>query len=439
MSGVADKNLERVGSWPPDRDLASATARALDRVADGRLRSLPVSVRFWDGSTLVAQGAQMHAPVATLAPEALRHFVREPNQLGLARAWVSGALDIDGDLEQVLRARDELREISLSPADRIRLGWAIARMAGPSVLRRASIPTIEAGRGQGSHSIAEDRKSVRHHYDVSNNFYRLILGPTMTYSCAYFGSLEDTLEAAQEQKHDLVARKLRLGPGDRMLDIGCGWGSMLMHAAARHGVRAVGITLSEPQAELARSRIREAGLSELVEVRVADYREIRDGPFDKVVSIGMYEHVGRGELGRYASVVHDLLRPGGLFLNHGIARLTSPPPRGDTFISRYIFPGGELHPVAEIISSMQTAGLEVRDLESLREHYPLTLRRWAVNLQAHQDEAIKIAGSERERAWRVYLLASAQAFESGEITVYQVLGAKLGASHDLPLQRASNP
>jgi cyclopropane-fatty-acyl-phospholipid synthase len=210
---------------------------------------------------------------------------------------------------------------------------------------------------------------------------------------------------------------------------------MLIHAASHHGVRGVGVTLSEPQAELARERIRDAGLENVVEVRVADYREVRDRPFDKIVSIGMYEHIGRSELGHYARTVRGLLRPGGLFLNHGIARMYSRPAQGDTFISRYIFPDGELHPVAEIVTAMQAAGLEVRDIESLREHYPLTLRRWAANLRAHHPEAVDAAGYERERAWRLYLLSCAQAFEAGEITVYQTLGVRAGAPHGLPLQR----
>lgn len=361
--------------------------------------------------------------------------MREPNELGLGRAWVTGAVEVDGDLEQVLRTRHWFREISLSGADRLRLVWSSLRAAGPAVLRSPPIPTIEAApRGRG-HSLAEDRQAVRHHYDVSNDFCRAILGPSMTYSCAYFRSPSDTLEAAQEQKHELICRKLRLAPGERLLDIGCGWGSMLIHAAARHRVRGVGVTLSEPQAALARVRIREAGLSELLEVRVADYREIGDGPFDKVVSIGMYEHVGRRELGRYASTVRGLLRPGGMFLNHGIARLASKPPRGDTFISRYIFPAGELHPVAEIIDATQAAGLEVKHIESLREHYPLTLRRWAANLQADRAAVIASAGQERERAWRLYILGSAQAFEAGEITVYQVLSADPAPLCDRPLER----
>jgi cyclopropane-fatty-acyl-phospholipid synthase len=425
-------------SWTRRRDLASAARGTLERVAGGRLQALPMTLRFWDGSTLVAEDAGTSAPVVSLnGPRALSYLVHEPNQVGLARAWVTGAVDVEGDLEDVLRARCGIRGISLSPSDRIRLGWASLRTAGPSLLRRPPVPEIEAGPGRGEHSLAADREAVRHHYDVSNDFYRFILGPSMTYSCAYFSSPADTLEAAQAQKHELISRKLDLVRGDRLLDIGCGWGSMLIHAAANHGVRGVGVTLSEPQAELARERIREAGLEADLEVRVADYREISDGPFDKIVSIGMYEHVGRLELENYARTVHELLRPGGLFLNHGIARLYSQPAQGETFISRYIFPDGELHPVAEIVTSMQTAGLEVRDIESLREHYPLTLRRWAANLHAHRTEAIASAGHERERAWRLYILASAQAFDDGDITVYQTLGARVGAAHGLPLQRST--
>jgi cyclopropane-fatty-acyl-phospholipid synthase len=420
-----------------DRDLASMTRRTLNAIAAGRLRSLPVTLRFWDGSVLLADAAGSAPVVSVDNPQALAHLVREPNQIGLARAWVTGAVDVDGDLEQVLDTRPRFQGLRLSAVDRLRLARAGLRAGGAALLRRPAIPSIEAAPGGRGHSLAEDRRAVRHHYDVSNEFYSLVLGPSMTYSCAYFASPADTLEAAQGQKHELISRKLRLAAGERLLDIGCGWGSMLMHAAAHHGVRGVGVTLSELQAELARERIRDAGLSSRLEVRVADYREIRDGPFDKVVSIGMYEHVGRSELGRYASAVRGLLRPGGLFLNHGIARLNSTGPRGDTFISRYIFPAGELHPVTAITEAMQTARLEVRDVESLREHYPLTLRRWVANLEAHRAEAVATAGSERERAWRLYMLASAQAFDAGEITVYQVLAARDGAAHGLPLQRSA--
>ncbi len=277
---------------------------------------------------------------------------------------------------------------------------------------------------------------MRHHYDVSNRFYELLLGPSLVYSCAYFASPDDSLETAQERKLELICRKLRLQPGERLLDIGCGWGSLVIHAAAHHGVRALGVTLSEPQAELANRRIEAAGLSDRAEVRVLDYREIEEQPFDKIASVGMYEHVGRSQIDTYVDAVRRLLRPGGLFLNHGITRLHAAPSRGPTFIGRYVFPDGELHPVNDIIGALEAGGFEIRDVESLREHYALTLRRWVANLAAGRDEAVAEVGSERERVWRLYMLGSAQGFEGGEIGVYQTLAALDGAAHALPLDRA---
>jgi cyclopropane-fatty-acyl-phospholipid synthase len=415
-------------------DVATKVRNALGDVAGGRLRALPFTLRFWDGSTLPGQSP---TPVTVVhSPKALTYILRAPNEIGLARAWVTGLLDVEGDVEAVLAARNRFRGIALSAADRLKLARAALRAAPSVLLQHAQIPAIEAAPRGRRHSLGRDRTAVRHHYDVSNDFYRLVLGPSMTYSCAYFETPGDTLEVAQERKHELICRKLRLHPGERLLDIGCGWGSLLLHAAERHGVRGVGVTLSERQAELARSRVRDAGLADLVEIRLADYRELGDGPFDKIASVGMYEHVGRSELSSYAATVAELLRPGGLFLNHGIARLASEPPGSDTFISRYIFPDGELHPVTEIQSAMQAAGLEVRDVESLREHYPLTLRRWAANLDAERERVVELVGLERERAWWLYMLASAVGFEDGDISIYQVLAARLGAEHWLPLDRA---
>jgi len=414
-------------------DVASRVRVALAGVADGRLAPPPVSIRFWDGSRLRGEPG---APTIVLrGPSALAYLIRSPNQLGLARAWVAGAIDVDGQLERVLATRHRFDQIKLSPGDRLRLLAAAARSLPSVLVARAPVPAIEAVPRGRLHSLGRDRAAVRHHYDVSNDFYRLLLGPSLSYSCAYFEDPDDTLEQAQEQKHELICRKLRLAPGERLLDIGCGWGSLLLHAAAHHGVRGVGVTLSPSQAELARERVAEWGLSDRVEIRVCDYREIADGPFDKIVSVGMYEHVGRAELGNYATRVASLVRPGGLFLNHGITRLTSEQPGHATFISRYIFPDGELHPVTEIQSAMRSVGLEVRDVESLREHYPLTLRRWLANLDARRAEAVALIGEQRERAWRLYILASALGFEDGEISVYQVLSARLGAPHRLPLTR----
>ena len=415
-----------------DTDVATQIGRALGGVADGRLGTLPVTVRFWDGSTLPGESAS--PVVAVRSPNALAYLLREPGQIGLARAWVTGTLDIEGGLDRVLAVRDRLSRVSLSARDRLHLFFTALRAAPALVLQRPPIPSIELRPSGRRHSAGRDRIAVTHHYDVSNDFYRLVLGPSMVYSCAYFNRPEDSLESAQERKHEIICRKLQLAPGERLLDIGCGWGSLLLYAAARYGVRGLGVTLSAPQAELARSRIRNAGASDLVEVRVCDYREVDDPPFDKIVSVGMYEHVGEAELGLYARTVARLLRPGGLFLNHGIARLASEPPRSDTFINRYIFPDGELHAVTAILSAMRDSALEVRDVESLREHYSLTLRRWVANLEARCAEAVALVGAERERAWRLYMLASAMGFDDGEITVYQVLAAN-GSPHTLPLDR----
>jgi cyclopropane-fatty-acyl-phospholipid synthase len=393
-----------------------------------------VAVRFWDGSELPPQG-EWAATVLVGDPEAVGHLLRAPGQLGLARAWVRGLIDVDGDLEAVLRARGAFHGVRVSSATRARVALTAVQLAGRESLRRPAIPAIEARPRGRRTSLSRDRGAVRHHYDVSNRFYELVLGPTMVYSCAYFASPDDTLDTAQRRKLDLICRKLRLAEGDRLLDIGCGWGSLVIHAAHRYGVHAVGVTLSEPQAQLARSHAERLGVDDRVEIRVQDYREVADGPFDKIASVGMYEHVGRNQLGAYADAVTGLLRPGGLFLNHGITRLLPHAPEPDDFITRYVFPDAALHPVADVVAAMQDAALEVRDVESLREHYALTLRRWLANLAAHRDEALAEVGPERERVWRLYMLGSALGFEAGEISVHQVLAAAPGAPHGLPLDR----
>ncbi len=413
--------------------VAEVARRTLGEVADGRLAQLPVTVRFWDGSSLAGRDGPI---VVAHDRRAVSHILHEPGQLGLARAWVDGSLTVQGQLDDVLSKRHEMSDVTLSARDRLRLALAALRVAGPSSLRKPPIPAIEAAVSGRRHSLARDRSAVRHHYDVSNDFYRLVLGPTMVYSCAYFSTPDDTLEQAQERKLDLICRKLALTRGERLLDVGCGWGSLVLHAAANYGVRAVGVTLSEPQAALARERAREQDLQDRIEIRVADYRELGDEPFDKIASVGMYEHVGRDQLQRYADTITRLLRPGGLFLNHGIARLHSAPPTADTFISRYVFPDGELHPVTDLLIALQRAGLEMRDAESLRDHYPLTLRRWVGNLLEHRSRGLALVGSERVRAWQLYLIGSAQGFEDREITVYQVLSARGGAPDGLPLDRS---
>jgi cyclopropane-fatty-acyl-phospholipid synthase len=405
----------------------------IDRRAPGARN---FALRFWDGSVVPAPaGVKSALTLVVRSPKALAYALRQPNELGLGRAWVSGALDLEGDLERGLALRERFRGLRLGASDRLAALRAAARL-GAVHLRGPDVPSSEARvHGGRRHSLRRDREAVRHHYDVSNAFYRMVLGPTMVYSCAYFASPDDTLEEAQTRKLELICRKLRLHAGERLLDIGCGWGSLVLHAAREHGVHAVGVTLSEPQAELARERIRDAGLADRCDVRIADYREVADGPYDKVASVGMYEHVGRSQLAAYVRRVKGLLRDGGLFLNHGIVRAKPRPWDRHSFIARYVFPDGELHPVGAVVGAMEDAGLEIRDDESLREHYALTLRRWVANLAANREEAIAEAGGERERIWRLYMTGSALAFESGDISVHQVLAAKPGAPHDLPLAR----
>jgi cyclopropane-fatty-acyl-phospholipid synthase len=431
----------RFVQWDPNDEereapaAAQVAARFFASAAGGGLRWRAFNLRFWDGSELPATA---DGPVPTIVVRdaaALAHVLREPDQIGLGRAWIAGLLDIEGDLSQALALRHHFDHVSLSARDRLRAARCIWSIAGPAAFRRPRAVGGEARLTGRRHSLGRDRSAVRHHYDVPEAFYRLILGPSMVYSCAYFEDRHESLERAQERKLELICRKLHLRPGDRLLDVGCGWGSLVLHAATHHGVRAVGVTLSESQADVARARVRAAGLADRCDVRVADYREIADGPFDAIASVGMYEHVGRRGLDQYARTVAALLRPGGLFLNHGITRLTPGPGHDRTFVARFVFPDGELHPVTDILSAMQNADLEVRDLESLREHYALTLQRWLANLDAKRDAAVQAAGPERERIWRLYMTGAASAFEYGELSVFQTLAARPGASHRLPLTR----
>jgi cyclopropane-fatty-acyl-phospholipid synthase len=359
-----------------------------------------------------------------------------PGELGFARAYVVGDLDIEGDVYAALALLERPRAL----ARLVRELLPALRALGIDALRPLPAPPEEARLRGRRHSKARDAAAIAHHYDVSNRFYRLVLGPSMTYSCALFADPAATLEVAQEAKHELVARKLGLGEGMRLLDVGCGWGSMLLHAAARHGVSGVGVTISRRQAERARERVREAGLADRIEIRLVDYRDVADGPYDAISSIGMFEHVGLSQLALYFARLHALLRPGGRLLNHGIGR----PPRRKpilprrTFVNRYVFPDGELHEVGAVASRMQAAGLEVRHLESLREHYALTLRRWVRNLEDSWDEAVAEVGSARARIWRLYMAGSALGFEAGRLQVHQVLAVRSDAgASGMPLQRGT--
>ena len=323
---------------------------------------------------------------------------------------------------------------------------SLLNQTGFSVLKPIAPPTIEARQKGLLHSKSRDKQAISHHYDVSNEFYEMILGPTMAYSCAVFDSPEDSLEDAQIRKVDLVARKLDLAPGMRLLDVGCGWGTMAIHAARVYGASVVGVTLSEPQQRFATERAKAAGVADLVEFRVQDFRDVNDGPFDAISSIGMFEHVGRRSMELYIRSLYHLLKPGGRFLNHAIGRpatrdlnpnptrikeltrqvsiaagLRGPSRVHSPFIERYVFPDGELHEVGTLVSMFQAHGFEVRHLEGLREHYALTLRQWVKNLKARWDQACAEVGAERARVWRLYMAGSAVGFERHHLEIHQVL------------------
>ena len=395
-------------------------------------------MRFWDGSELQL-GSQAQPPTVLFrGPSTIARLVREPGTLGVARAWVTGGLDVDGDLDAVLALRHVLERVQLTFVDRLRLTATALRVAGPALLEPLPTPASEARQVGRRHSLARDRAAIRHHYDVSNRFYGLLLGPSMSYSCACFLTEADSLEEAQERKHELICQKLALDPGERLLDIGCGWGSLLLHAVRHHGVRGVGVTLSERQAEFARERVRAAGLSDQIEIRIVDYRQLDDGPYDKIASVGMYEHVGAANYDTYVRKVHSLLRPDGLFLNDGIAKLFADTRRRNKFITHYVFPDGELHPLTALLLRVERAGLEIRGVESLREDYARTLRRWYSNLRQVREEAQAEVGEERVRIWEAYILACAQAFAAAEITNYHVLAQRRSPATGSPRDRSAS-
>jgi len=351
------------------------------------------------------------------SPSALAYALHAPGQLGLGRAYVAGAIDVD-DLDALVSVADTWQPPPLPLRARARLLLDAARAAG--TLSSPRVPTAEVRLRGGLHSRRRDARAVRHHYDVSNEFFGLFLDRSMTYSCAFFSRAEDhgSLDAAQEAKLELTCRKLALEPGQRVLDVGCGWGGFAIHAAARHGVSVVGITLSEPQAALARERVRAAGLEDRVSIRVQDYRELDGEQFDAICSIGMVEHVGGERIDLYARQLAGLLRPGGRLLNHGIARLYEAP--SGAFNRRYVFPDSDPLPLSRVLLALERAGFITEHVEGFRRDYVETLRHWARRLDEHLEQAIRIAGPERVRVWRLYLRGARWSFESGYLSIYQV-------------------
>ncbi len=395
------------------------------------------AVRLWDGTVLNPDAAREPAFILVInRPGALRRMFRRMSDLALGESYIFGDFDVEGDFESAFALAEHLGGLRLGISDRLRC--ATEMMVLPSDDRPPSGGKA-AGLSGALHSPVRDREAVRYHYDVSNEFFALWLDHRMIYSSAYFAGPGEELEAAQERKLDYICRKLRLLPGERFLDIGCGWGGLVMHAAKTKGVEAVGVTLSRAQAELATARIRAEGLTGRCRVDVRDYREIDEpGRFDKIASVGMFEHVGERCLEEYFARAWALLRPGGIFLNHGIARNAGPPILpGPYFSDHYVFPDGDLVPVSTTLRTAERCGFEVRDVESLREHYLLTLRHWVRRLEARFGEAMRATDEVTCRVWRLYLNAAAYRFRVGTYNVYQSLLVRPdGGRSGLPLTRA---
>ena len=420
---------------PLTQDLTTATstlqtdgpvAAAMRPVIEGSFGAqIPIQFKFWDGSMLNPSD-QTVATLEFHSPDAIRRLLWMPNELGLGRAYIAGEVDLDGDLFDVVAAfRDSKPEIASAGRAWKVLPAAVKAAKQIGALKGPLTPPPEEARLHGwRHSLRRDATAIGHHYDVGNDFYRLLLGPTMTYSCARFAQSDFTLEDAQTAKHDLICRKLGLHehPGARLLDVGCGWGSMAIHAALHYDARVVGITISKAQVALARQRVEEAGVSDRVEIRLQDYRDLRGQQFDAISSVGMSEHVGHDKLDTYLTILRSALVPQGRLLNHAISS-----PGGSTlgprsFVGRYVFPDGELIDVGDVVLEMERAGFEVRDVESLREHYARTLRCWVSNLESNWEKAVQLVGEPRAKVWRLYMAGSAVGFEDGGIAIHQVLG-----------------
>jgi len=390
----------------------------------------PVEFAAYDGSHAGALGSEVKVTVRS--PAAVAYLAQAPGALGLARAYVSGHLDVEGDMYEALVRMSKAQTLDVGLPEKLRV---LRALGGPKLLlQRVAPPPQESiqhrrwtvGR---RHSKARDAKAISHHYDVSNTFYEWVLGPSMAYTCACYPAVDSSLEEAQANKFDLVARKLGLREGMRLLDVGCGWGGMVMHAAREYGVKALGVTLSAQQALWAQAAIEREGLSKLAEVRHLDYRDVPETGFDAVSSIGLTEHIGQKNLPAYFSLLYGKLKPGARLLNHCITRPdnTEPAHRKNGFINRYVFPDGELEGPGYLISLMHDSGFEVRHEENLREHYAKTLAAWCANLDRHWDEAVKEVGEGIARVWRLYMAGSRLGFDRNQIQLHQVLGVRLHA------------
>jgi cyclopropane-fatty-acyl-phospholipid synthase len=393
-----------------------ANTEKLRREIERSLPERPFTIEFWDGSRVASTNGG--GPTFSIrSPKALAHVLRAPGQLGLGRAYVSGQIEPD-DLDAAMRVVSEWEPPPIDTRAQARLMLGALRGAGLTLPPRA--PAVELAPKGKLHTRARDARAVRHHYDVSNEFFALFLDRTLTYSCAAFRNGAETLEDAQNEKLDMVCRKLELKEGDRVLDVGCGWGSFAIHAARDYGASVVGITLSEPQAGLARIRAADAGVDDKVEFRVMDYRDIAGEQFDAIASIGMVEHVGAERIDLYAQRLAGLLRPGGRLLNHGIAWLRHERERPGAFTQRFIFPDGQTLQLSRVQLALELAGFETLHVEGFREDYAETLRHWIERLDSNLPQAVRLAGEERTRVWRLYLRGARSLFTTRTNSIYQV-------------------
>ncbi len=393
------------------------------------------AVQLWDGQVWDAEpGQEVRFTLVLKHPGALRKMFWPLSNLTLGEAFIHDDFDIEGDIESAFALGDFLLSAPWKITEKIRLGTYLLTLPGGESPESGHDLQLEGER----HSRERDRTAVTYHYDVSNDFFSCFLDERMLYSCAYFRSMRDDLNTAQEQKLDYICRKLRLNPGDRVLDIGCGWGGLVMHAVAKYGADVVGVTISREQANLARERIKAAGLKHFCHVELVDYRDFNDVEgFHKIVSVGMFEHVGEAQLPEYFSKAWSLLQPGGIFLNHGISdHIAGHGKGGVTFSSKHVFPDSETVPLSTVLRVAEETGFEIRDVESLREHYAMTLRHWVANLEKSRDRALTHVDETTWRIWRLYMAGSAHRFKSGRLNVYQTLLVKPNRGMSgLPLTR----
>ena len=401
-------------------DKAARTTMAILHELLGDLHPRDFAVRLWDGT--VWEPEPGHPARFTLVlnhPGALRCMAVPPSDLQMAEAYIYGDCDIEGDIESVFRLGDHVQTKVHGMMDRLRLGQRLLSLPAGGASRAGRRAAQQRGE---LHSRERDRSAVSYHYDLSNEFFALWLDPRMVYTCAYFGSPEDDLAAAQVRKLDYVCRKLRLQPGETLLDVGSGWGGLIIHAAKHYGVHATGVTLSEEQGMLAMERIRAAGLQDRCRVLIRDYRDVEEGPgYDKLVSVGMVEQVGVDRLPEYFEKAWRLLKPGGVFLNHGVSSSYRRGKPASPFILKYVFPDGGLTSISTTLRAGEEAGFEVRDVENLREHYVPTLRHWVKRLERVRDEAVQLTDEVTYRIWRLYMSASANGFRVGRFDLHQAL------------------